>query len=98
MSRILRIYPLNRTSEGASSLAIPHWLAGCSALAFVTLIVAYFHNRFWWPPDDGASAYVASRLLAGDVLNVDIRDVHPGYVHFIHAAALKIFGEDIVSL
>jgi hypothetical protein len=64
----------------------------------VTLIVIHFHDRFWWPPDDGAYAYVAWRLLNGDVLNGDIQDIHAGYVHFIHAAALKIFGEDMLSL
>lgn len=75
-----------------------HLLAGAAATAFVIAVVTHFHKHFWWPPDDGAYAYVAQRLLHGDVLNRDIQDIHAGYVHFIHAAALSVFGEDILSL
>lgn len=61
-------------------------------------IVWFFHDRFWWPPDDGAYAYIADRLRNGAVLNRDLHDVHAGYVHFLHAYALDLFGRDILSL
>jgi hypothetical protein len=71
---------------------------GVLATYAVGLVVIHFHDRFWWPPDDGAYAYVAQRLLHGDVLSADVQDIHAGYVHFINAAAMRVFGEDIVSL
>ncbi len=49
-------------------------------------------------PDDGQMGHVADRLLAGEVLHRDIQDVRPGYVNFINAAALSIFGPSLVSL
>ena len=33
--------------------------------AFATGVITVFHDRFWWPPDDGAYGHVAERLLAG---------------------------------
>src|SRR5262249_50305226 len=66
-----------------------------SATTFI--IVTYF-GTFWWPPDEGAYAYVAQRILRGDVLNRDIQDIHAGYVNFANAAALWLFGEDLLSL
>ena len=90
-----------RTSEAGASWSPSRrvqWIAGVVAVLGVALIVVHFHDRFWWPPDDGAYAYVALRLLRGDVLNGDVQDIHAGYVHFIHAAALKMFGEDLLSL
>jgi len=72
--------------------------AAAANLLAACAIVAYFHDRFWWPPDDGAYAYVADALRNGAVLNRDLHDVHGGYVHFLHALALDAFGRDIVSL
>jgi hypothetical protein len=74
------------------------WLAFALAMLAAAAILVYFHDRFWWPPDDGAYAYVAERILAGDVLNRDVQDVHAGYVNFANAAALALFGMDLVSL
>ena len=68
-----------------------------SALVNLWLLY-YFHNRYWYPTDDGLYAHIAERLLSGEVLNADIQDVHPGYVHFVHALAFKLFGLDLVSL
>jgi hypothetical protein len=72
------------------------------ALVFVVLatfgIVAYFFDRFWWPPDEGVYAYVAERMLAGDVLYRDVQDLHAGYVQLLNAAAFALFGADLVSL
>lgn len=79
--------------------AVPGWLAGpWTVLVFAALVAAYFHDRFWWPPDDGYYAYIASRILAGDTLNGTIQDLHAGYIALWHALMMWLFGEDIVSL
>lgn len=69
-----------------------------AALAFCAALIWYFHNRFWWPVDDGVYAYVAQRVNAGDVLHRDLIDLHAGYVNLLHALAFRIFGEDLLSL
>lgn len=61
-------------------------------------VMIYFHDRSWWPPDDGAYAHVAERILNGEVLNRDVHDHHFGYVNFINAFWLWLFGVDLVSL
>jgi hypothetical protein len=73
-------------------------LAFCTTLVITAAILIYFHDRFWWPPDDGAYAYVAERILAGDVLNRDVQDIHMGHVNFLNALAFKLFGHQLVSL
>ncbi len=57
-----------------------------------------FHDRFWYPPDEGNYAHVAQRILRGETLNLQVQDVHPGYISFVNAAALRVFGADLVSL
>ena len=66
-------------------------------LATCCLLYA-FHDRFWYPPDEGNYAHVAQRLLQGETLNLQVQDVHPGYISFVNAAALRVFGTDLVSL
>ncbi len=69
-----------------------------AALLLAALVLGHYHDRFWWAPDDGADMHMAERLLAGEVMHQDIHDVHPGYHNFLNAAALWLFGADIVSL
>jgi hypothetical protein len=66
--------------------------------AGAALILSYFHDQFWWPPDEGGSAHRADRLLSGEVLNRDFQDIRPGYANFVNAAALWLFGGELVSL
>ncbi len=73
-------------------------LAFVVVACFAAWILIAFHDRFWHPPDEGAYAHVADRLLAGEVLNRDIEDVHAGYVNFANAAAFALFGTKLVSL
>ena len=74
-------------------------LVGLALVATLSAgVLAYFHNRAWWPPDDGAYAHVAERILDGEVLNRDVHDVHMGYVNFANALAMAAFGRDLVSL
>lgn len=69
-----------------------------SATTVCVGLIWYFHDRFWWPVDEGIYAYVAQRLNAGDVLHRDLIDLHAGYVNILHAFAFRMFGEDLVSL
>jgi len=67
-------------------------------LVFNTLTLAYFHNRFWWPPDEGVYAHTAERMLNGEILNKDVEEIHTGYIHFIHVAAFAAFRTKLLSL
>ena len=40
---------------------------GGIGFAFAAAVLYWFHDRFWWGPDDGAYGYAAQRMLAGDV-------------------------------
>ncbi len=81
------------------SLRQPNFLAGLGVVAVVNVVlILAFYNKGWIPNDDGHYSYVAKRLADGDVLSRDIEELHPGYVHFIHAWSLKIFGTSLVSL
>lgn len=69
------------------------------AVSLVNLLLLWhFHDRYWYPTDDGFYAHIAERLLAGEVLNRDVQDIHPGYIHVVHVLAFRLFGTDMVSL
>ena len=91
----------NSTSEGGSRFPAltRRQLVGLGInLAFAAAVLGYFHDRFWWAPDEGTYAHVADRLLRGDVLNREVHDVHPGYIHFANALSFRIFGDDLLSM
>jgi hypothetical protein len=67
-------------------------------LAVNAVLLWHFHDRYWYPTDDGFYANIAERLLNGEALGRDIQDIHPGLIHFLHAAAMRTFGVDMVSL
>lgn len=75
-----------------------HGLSAALAVGVAVIIAYLFHDRSWWSPDDGAYAYVAWRILEGDVLGRDVTDLHPGYVNIANAAAMRVFGIDILSM
>ena len=75
------------------------WWLFLGAAALVNgLLLWHFHDRYWYPTDDGLYAHVAQRLLSGEVLNRDIQDIHPGSIHFLHVLAFRLFGLNLVSL
>lgn len=67
-------------------------------LAVNLALILQFHDKSWIPSDDGHYVHVAQRLADGQVLNRDVEELHPGYVHFIHALALEWFGDELVVL
>jgi hypothetical protein len=73
-------------------------LAGVLAMVVSSSLLLAFYNRFWYPPDEGNYAHVAQRVLEGETLNRDVQDIHPGYITFLNAAALRAFGLDLISL
>jgi len=87
---------LDGAGPRAAGRSIILW--GLLGLGFTAALLAHFHDRFWWPPDDGAYGYAAQRMLAGDVLNGNLQELHLGYIGFLHVAAFWLFGEDLLSL
>jgi hypothetical protein len=73
-------------------------LLPAATLALCAGLLWHFHDRSWYPVDDGNYAHVAERVANGQVLNRDVQDIHAGYVNFLNAAALRLFGPDLVSL
>jgi hypothetical protein len=66
--------------------------------AFNGIVLTHFHNRFWWPPDEGVYAHIAERVLKGEALNSDVEEIHTGYLNLLHSAAFGVFGIRLVSL
>lgn len=75
-----------------------HTRARALAFAAVAVILFWFHDQFWWPVDEGVYAYVAQRVLAGDILHRDLIDLHGGYGNLLNIWAFRLFGEDLLSL
>jgi hypothetical protein len=74
------------------------WLTLALALLVNLALLLAYHDRSWYPPDEGNYATVAERLLDGEVLHRDVQDVHAGYVNFVNAAAFAAFGRRLLSL
>lgn len=90
--------PLLASARPNNAAKLGQALLFVAAAAFAAIVLWHFHDRFWWPPDEGAYAHVAERVLAGEVLNRDVQDIHPGYINLANAAALWAFGHDLLSL
>jgi hypothetical protein len=73
-------------------------IGALAALAIAAAISFTFFDRFWYAPDDGAYAHVASRILQGEVLNGTVQDIHTGYINAVNATALAFFGLDLRSM
>ena len=71
----------------------------CAASLLVSVLVLWhFHDRFWLPQDEGIYANLADRVASGETLNVEVQELHPGYGTFLNAAALRLFGTELLSL
>jgi hypothetical protein len=69
-----------------------------STAAIAGVLLFYFHDKFWYPPDEGNYAHVAERILEGEALHHDIQDIHFGYINYLNAGAFRLFGTDLLSL
>lgn len=90
--------PNTRITSRPSSHPFLRWVGLIVVLAVNAILITSFYDHSWMPSDDGHYLHVADRLADGQVLNLDVEEMHPGYVHFIHSWALQIFGRDVVSL
>ncbi|MEQ8354224.1 MAG: hypothetical protein RH942_01695 [Kiloniellaceae bacterium] len=68
------------------------------AMLVAVAVLFHFRDRFWWAPLDGTYAYLAERLLAGEVLDSRAQGLPIGLVHFVNALSFRAFGVDLVSL
>lgn len=66
--------------------------------AFNTVLLTYFHKRFWWPPDEGVYAHIADRVAHGEILNSDVEEIHTGYLNLFHSVVFRVFGPRLVSM
>jgi hypothetical protein len=90
--------PMNLPTASAGATArLRPWIVGFLVLAIDLLVLVHLHDRFWWPPDDGAYAHPAERMLHGEVLHRDVHEAHPA-IHFLNEGALALFGDRLVSL
>ena len=100
MNPTLRLMPGLQLVDSAPTRteAVRHLLASAVAMLRHRLLLYAYYDKTWYPPDEGNYATVAERVLNGEVLNLQVQDIHPGYVTFVNAAALRIFGVDLLSL
>ena len=89
---------LERRSQERALRVLPFLLHFGCVVAVNGWLLWFFHDRFWYAPDEGNYAHVAQRVAAGEVLNLDVQDIHAGYINFLNAAAFKLFGLDLLSL
>ena len=61
-------------------------------------ILIYYHDLFWYAPDEGVFAHFADRVNEGKIYGVDFHGVQPGYHTIWNAFLFDIFGRDLVVL
>lgn len=64
----------------------------------IITIYALGYNYNWLASDDGYYAHAAERFLNGDIPHKDFHEIHPGYVLWINALAMKLFGNSLASM
>ena len=99
MRRALELFMLERGARVRSGARAQLWhIVAVATVCLSGWLIGHFHDRFWWPPDEGNYAHVAERIVDGEVLHADVQDVHPGYVNFANAGALALFGRELKSM
>lgn len=68
------------------------------SVLFSACVLYVFHDLFWYGPDEGAYAHVAERMLNGEILGRDVKDIHAGYINYVNALAMAVFGETLLSM
>ena len=74
-----------------------HWPFFLGFTISLLLLLTGFDD-FWLSADDGYYAHSAERFLNGETPHVDFHEIHPGYILWVHAAAMKLFGVTTQSL
>src|SRR5205085_1475649 len=89
---IILEYRLTSVTNYSNSSRKLFLIALLITIAFNGIVLIYFHNRFWWPPDEGVYAHIAERVLKGETLNSDVEEIHTGYLNLLHSAVFGVFG------
>jgi hypothetical protein len=76
----------------------PHAIAISSLVAFAAVYIGPMMRTGWVPFDEGTLAQSAHRILLGQLPHRDFDEVYTGGLSFMHAAAFRILGENLVSL
>ncbi len=70
------------------------WLLG-----LLIILVLGLPNLFYpFGKDQGEYAYIATAFLRGEVIYRDVFNVKPPLTHVLHAAALMLFGHDMMAI
>jgi hypothetical protein len=84
-------------TEG-KSLVISQRVIGATLVALSLAYLWMFVPRGWIPHDEGMTGQSAERILAGDLPHVDYEEPYTGGLAWLHAAAFKAAGIDLVHL
>jgi len=70
----------------------------CLVMVIAGTYVGVRVNQSWIAVDDGVLAQSALRVLQGQLPHSDFVEIYTGGLSFIHAAAFRVFGVNMVSL
>ena len=70
----------------------------CLLMVIAGIYVGVRVNQSWIAVDDGTLAQSAVRVLQGQLPHSDFSEVYTGGLSFIHAAAFRLFGVNLLSL
>jgi len=75
-----------------------HAIALAGVMSLTAAYLGPMMRTGWVPFDEGTLAQSAHRILLGQLPHRDFDEVYTGGLSFLHAAAFRILGEDLVSL
>jgi hypothetical protein len=75
-----------------------HALALIVVVATAVIYLGPMMAKGWVPFDEGTLGQSADRILLGQLPHRDFDEVYTGGLSFLHAAAFRVFGENLVSL
>ena len=62
------------------------------------LYLAAYANQDWIPPDEGALAHAADRVLAGELPHRDFDAIYTGGLALLHGLAFRLLGVELLSM
>lgn len=74
------------------------WGLLACVLIFAAIYGGIYLNRGWVPHDDGSFALSAQRFLNGELPHRDYDEIYTGGLTVLNAAALRVFGPNLMSL
>ena len=74
------------------------WMLMAALVAIAGLYAGHYLRWGWFPHDDGTFAVTAEHVLHGELPHRDFDDIYTGGLTYVNAAAMRAFGENLVSL